>query len=249
MKKSWFILLTALLVLALSFLNTGKNKHQFDDSYINDLNEMTASLVKDDVTKPFCSGVFINEHDVLTAKHCLIKNDQTLIFLERGIGEVEDEDFVKNVNISTYSDSKSSRGKSANAKVLKMGHTDIALLRFSNQKLNHNVARLTSKNPNVGMPVGIVGHPVGLGWSFTKGHVGFEPRFDVDMLSNKRTMYTQIDSSITFGNSGCGVFDERKNLIGITSVVMENAANISFIIHITEVKKFLKEAGVRFFED
>jgi S1-C subfamily serine protease len=108
---------------------------------------------------------------------------------------------------------------------------DLALLRVKLPPA-HEVAELSS--PSVGQNVQTMGHPLGLWWSYSAGHVA-AIRYDAD----EDMWEVQATAPISPGNSGGGLFDEDGNLLGIAHTYMPRGENVNFFIHSTYVKQLI----------
>ena len=88
-----------------------------------------------------------------------------------------------------------------------------------------------------GIPIFVIGHPEGLKYSLSTG-----------IVSRLRDSVVQISASVSPGNSGGPVYDDRGNLVGIVSSMVDkslspNAENLSFAV---QADAFLHETGWQF---
>ncbi len=88
------------------------------------------------------------------------------------------------------------------------GAEDLALLMARSPSIRWPVLAMQFATPRVGTAVFLIGHPLGLGWTVTRG-----------MISGQREIAglpaIQIDAGISPGNSGGPVLDEEGHLLGI----------------------------------
>lgn len=119
--------------------------------------------------------------------------------------------------------------------------TDVALLRVALPKGSALPAHLgDSDKLEIGQKVLAIGHPFGLGYSFSTGIVsGFGKLMDTNQETFQRAI--QTTAPINPGNSGGPLIDSDGRVIGINSTVMMQAQNISFAIPINTVKAILAE--------
>jgi serine protease Do len=119
--------------------------------------------------------------------------------------------------------------------------TDVALLRVTLPKGSALPAHLgDSDKLEIGQKVLAIGHPFGLGYSFSTGIVsGFGKLMDTNQEAFQRAI--QTTAPINPGNSGGPLVDSDGRVIGINSTVMMHAQNISFAIPINTVKAILAE--------
>lgn len=118
-------------------------------------------------------------------------------------------------------------GRSFPAKtILADSEEDLALLALSTGEVLLEVPPIADAWPNVGEEVYVIGHPMGLAWTVTRGIVSAHRRAGdgtrVDMI--------QTDASISPGNSGGPLLDVRGRVVGImtSKVVARGAGNVAF---------------------
>lgn len=118
-------------------------------------------------------------------------------------------------------------------------HLDLALLRVEGPAATW-VPFPIHRNamPEVGSDVYVIGHPLGLGWTVTRGVVSASRRAGE---VSERAMI-QTDASISPGNSGGPLLDREGNLVGLVVFKISGggAENIAFAIPASEIVEFLK---------
>lgn len=119
---------------------------------------------------------------------------------------------------STYDDTveepNEKKRKKRNAEVTFYDpETDVALLYTG--KSSQPYVRFTPRDPVIGEPVFAVGHPAGLTFSVTLGHVSTPCRF----VGDSGPCWLQADISIWGGSSGGGLYDGDGFMIGIASAM------------------------------
>src|SRR5260221_2892381 len=144
------------------------------------LQQKTVALVQTDEdgdVGAFCAGVWVSRDTILTAAHCvrvtLEVPDEMKELFPHGI----DFDPIGNdVSFLVYDDVKSAVSvaeknvKLKTAKVVAYDpNVDMALLHTSYD--NHMIAELARRNVHSGDSVNIVGHTIGLWWSYCNGTV------------------------------------------------------------------------------
>jgi S1-C subfamily serine protease len=101
--------------------------------------------------------------------------------------------------------------------------TDRCIIETQAMKL-HPIAGVRSyKDVLVGEKVFAVGNPSGLTATLSEGIVS-------GLRTQRGVRYVQTSAAISPGSSGGGLFDERGNLLGITSFKIEDAENLNFAI-------------------
>lgn len=166
-----------------------------------------------------CSGVVVSPHEILLANHCVDPQSD---------GIKLDKIWIRNFN-----------GRSQEAKVERTNPTvDLALLKV---KKSESPARLAN-SIKVGEDCWAVGMPLGLNFIVTKGiisHINFEHSYF------PKGSFFITDAAILPGNSGCGVWNSKGQLIGIASMSTSllgalGAVGLGFIVDIKTIRKFLK---------
>jgi S1-C subfamily serine protease len=205
------------------------------------LKDSTVALVQYvdelDVFKSYCSGVWINEDEFLTAYHCV------------AVEGVDENKLNKQVEFVTYSEIKNSLDVEKvkyRAKVIATDESsDLALLRYGGKdKLEHSVASLNKNDIYDGDFVEAVGHTVGAMYTYCAGWVSSSNRDYKGPLTEKVKLI-QVSMSIGPGNSGGGVYLDKK-LIGIVSFGNRRIFSIAFIIHRDVIREFLELNNIDF---
>lgn len=227
---------------------------------VDELKSNTVALVvrdKDGDINPFCSGVWVDKDVVLTADHCARAPVEILV-KEMAMGGKEDkvlEGQVQNLEDGfkiQYIVNNESTGVWREPKAL---HTlaivkhdkahDVALLKVVDPKdvPNHHIAPLADKEPALGEEVHVMGHPSGLTWTYVHGYVGAIREENFRPIK-KKGPFIQIVGSVWRGNSGGGVYNDNRELLGIASFLAP-APNESFFIHIETIRTFLGRPAPR----
>lgn len=119
--------------------------------------------------------------------------------------------------------------------------TDVALIRVVLPKGAAIPAHIgDSDKLEIGQKVLAIGHPFGLGYSFSTGIVsGFGKLMDTTQETFQRAI--QTTAPINPGNSGGPLIDSDGRVVGVNSTIMMQAQNISFAIPINTVKSIIAE--------
>jgi S1-C subfamily serine protease len=198
---------------------------------VNRIEDATVALVKPDEedggTIPYCSGVWIAEDKILTAKHCT----------DNGI----DVEGTKMVAYAAKSDPEG--GMHAGFVIADDEKEDVAVLRtLPKSTPRHTVARI-STDTWPGQKLHIVGHTMGLWWSYIEGVVS-STEVKVKNPSEKVPIMMQVSSPAWFGNSGGGAFNEAGELVGMCSWVSAKAPFLTFFVRPTTIRDFLSKHHV-----
>ncbi|CAN5889592.1 hypothetical protein BH23PLA1_BH23PLA1_25900 [soil metagenome] len=95
---------------------------------------------------------------------------------------------------------------------------DLAILRAPAPAEVEPVGWLPTDRILAGQEVFAVGNPVGLGWTYTRGVVS---ALRQERFGRRNVPIIQTDTSITYGNSGGGLYNARGELIGINSSIVD----------------------------
>jgi len=88
-----------------------------------------------------------------------------------------------------------------------------------------------------------IGHPEGLGWTFTSGMIS-QKRPDHSWPyanSTHRASVIQTQTPINEGNSGGPLFNKKKELIGVNTFTTAKAENLNFAVSVDDLKEFINE--------
>jgi S1-C subfamily serine protease len=180
--------------------------------------------------KPFCTGVWISDTEILTANHCIAHDD-------------EEEDAVGDKVHYTIISETLEIGEEPAA--IHLGYVkaqdllhDLALIKAVVAP-SHDSADLASEMPALGEHVYVVGHPKGLYWTYVEAAISAY-RVHMPWADGPNGPFVQVNGTVWYGNSGGGVFDSNGNLVGIASRLVR-VPEMSLFIHIDSVKKFIKE--------
>ena len=203
--------------------STAAQKNKSNVLEVEKLRQTTVAIVTNTLGLhiPSCSGVWVDADVVLTAAHCA------------------DDPDVPFVLISTLDDYAHDKVRPATI-LASDPEVDLALLTVDTTGLPpHPIARLSTQTPFPGNEVNIIGHTVGLDWTYSHGYVA-AIREDLsgpgDKLFKKAL---QISAPVWMGNSGGGAFDENGGLIGISSWVSKNGPHLAFFVHVDLIELFM----------
>lgn len=101
--------------------------------------------------------------------------------------------------------------------------TDRCIIQTKTMKLNPISGVRAYKDLAVGEKVFTVGNPSGYTATLAEGIVS-------GLRTEKGVNYVQTSAAISPGSSGGGLFDERGNLLGITTFMIEDSQNLNFAI-------------------
>ncbi|HUL72535.1 MAG TPA: trypsin-like peptidase domain-containing protein [Vicinamibacterales bacterium] len=119
---------------------------------------------------------------------------------------------------------------------------DVALIQISAKDPLPVAALGKSESLRVGEWVCAIGNPLGFDHSVTVGVVSFLGR---KVLDQSLDAMIQTDAAITFGNSGGPLINSRGQVVGITTAISAQAANIGFAVPIDQVVAVLPQLRER----
>jgi serine protease Do len=119
---------------------------------------------------------------------------------------------------------------------------DVALLRIAGGDRLPVVTLGDSGTLRPGQWVCAIGNPLGYVHSVTVGVVSFLGR---KLFDQSLDAYIQTDAAISLGNSGGPLIDAQGRVVGITTAVSAQAANIGFAIPISQVIPVLEQLRER----
>jgi serine protease Do len=119
---------------------------------------------------------------------------------------------------------------------------DVALIRIASADPLPVAPLGDSATLQVGQWVCAIGNPLGYVHSVTVGVVSFLGR---KLFDQTLDAYIQTDAAISLGNSGGPLIDTSGRVIGITTAVSSQAANIGFAVPISQVTTVLPQLRER----
>lgn len=195
----------------------------------------TVMLVDEDEdgnTSAYCSGVWINSEQILTAYHCIRDAEKDF---DQEVGDKVKVAYRDDYMLMDHADSVIK--ESHPAIVIKTSHEDdLALLKINNPYHKHGFALISSGEIIPGDQVVVVGHPIGFSYVWVPGTVVWSEYMERSNHHYSKTLF--ITSSAWFGNSGGAAFDMQGNVVGICSFLVRGP-QMTFFVHRDEIVKFL----------
>ena len=211
---------------------------------VEGINDSTVALVMGPTGEklPYCAGVWLDKQYILTAGHCVHSiarehDSETEDESEDSVGTI-----VSFINHGDLVDGEIPDETFSSAVVKKLDkRLDLALLENIGVTSKHSFVNISRKDARVGENTHIVGHPVGIFWTYTRGVVAsVRKMYGPEIVPNaEKVKIIQMSAPVWAGNSGGGAFSSDGELIGICSFITLKAPNIGFFIHKDEIKDFI----------
>lgn len=185
--------------------------------------DATVALVSDE-GRSFCTGVFVDSGEVLTAAHCVEDENEVLVALQEDLDEQHGRRFRSAYRFD----------------VLAVDTVqDVAVLASRSRNLpEHGALSVAVRPPHAGAPVMAVGHPLGLTYTVTMGVVSAPSRWE-ENPDGSRQHWTQVSSPVFFGNSGGPVVNSRGQIVGICSFLAVTP-HLGGVVHVDEIRRILE---------
>ena len=190
---------------------------------------------------PYCAGVWLDDYHIITAYHCASVQENGDNYADSIIGNrisyISALDAFRNGVIATEF-----KTRRAAVVISADQNIDLALIKILGKASYHININSYRGQPRIGDKIHVIGHTAGMTYSYTKGHIA-SIRLAQPYYANRKIKLLQIDASIYRGNSGGGVFDDRGNLLGISSFLLLES-NVAFFIHRDEIINFLNKSKI-----
>ena len=175
------------------------------------------------------TGFFISKNQIVTNHHVVTDDNDVLS---------TDKIYVKQFQ----QERKSSEGR-----VFLDKSRDIAILTLDNITANKGSLSFSAETPRQAEEVGALGHPKGLGYSFTIGRVS---AIRPSIFEGDEGKWIQHDAAISPGNSGGPLLNQRGEVVGMNTFIYfgggeVKGSNLNFAISSEDILEMLKQANRR----
>lgn len=178
--------------------------------------ELPKRTPKEHVERGTGSGFIINnEGDIITNAHVVDGADRVTVILKDG--------------------------RKLDGKVLgKDTLTDVAVVKVTSNNLPV-VSIGSSQNLQPGEWAIAIGNPLGLDNTVTAGIISALGRSSGDIGVDKRVSFIQTDAAINPGNSGGPLLNQRGEVIGVNTAIIQGAQGLGFAIPIETAQRIAKQ--------
>ena len=222
---------------------------------VSHLQESSVALVQKSSEKKYsayCTGVWIRKNVILTAYHCaeagVMKPEEMIVSQLFGMSLPQETFLNRDLTFSTHKQAKRDKKFSfiksthvSKGKIVAVSKDrDLALIVTDDVKSRYNVSAISDDKLLAGEALHIMGHTIGLLYSYSQGTIAGE-RVESVVQGDEPVKLIQVSGQVWKGNSGGGAFDSKGRLVGICSFLVRGPSHISFFIHRDEITSFIKE--------
>jgi S1-C subfamily serine protease len=182
----------------------------------------TVAIIRDDGVA-FCSGAWLDNNRVLTARHCVDEGNQYRV------GAYWDYDYLTNTWRNTYAFELD--------RVSKVD--DVAILRQMEpaETIPHTNLPVLRRHPLVGERVFAIGAPMGFGYYHSEGRVIAPMRVGAIRPFDR---WTQHSAPTHPGMSGGPVLTEDGEILCITSFILWRKPTLSGCVHVDAIHELVE---------
>jgi S1-C subfamily serine protease len=211
-------------------------------SLITHLNKSTVAILDGSVydIEVMCTGIWVNQSYFVTAKHCVTDEiDDEIAPMGKLIPFKTFNEAHLNIPEPMQDLDDVSFGMVAGFNL----ESDLALVLSIDENLKHDYVSIYEDEIFQGQQVHIVGHPMGVEYSYVPGTVS-QVRMWKTSLEEQKVVHI---TALTFaGNSGSGVVNNDGELLAIISFSFRRIPGMKFGIHRDEIIKLLKDNHIEY---
>lgn len=201
---------------------------------------------------PYCTGVWVSKDTVLTAEHCVDDIGRPKVDPIAALQALLDgtpppvppawSPVGQPVMYSVQGDiTPKSKAWHRSHVVAVDTYSDLVLLKVD-EPGDHPIAYLSANVIHDGDELHLIGHTVGLWWTYKHGYVSSH-RPDHIGNDEKPHNMLQVSAPGFFGDSGGGVFDVEGNLVAMSDTIIK-VPSVVFCVHRDVLRGFLEHNQV-----
>ncbi len=212
---------------------SGPPKSAEGPKLVRELSHETVALImhEDGHVWPFCSGVWVSDHTILTAAHCA----EAAVVEEKDAITAQIEYIVQ----GEVTGRKTEPSMVHMASVLRLDTThDLALLSAPGAS-QHLIVHLAEQAPEPGESLHMIGHAAGFYWTYAHG--AMSGTWEEINSPGREGPWYQVTAPLAKGMSGSGAFTDDGNLVGILSSLSPTVPEMSFYVPLATVRRFLTQ--------
>lgn len=244
--RNFFFFMCFAVIFAVSCVQAASNSTAnvrtipADQDRLNQLMSATVGFVLEDHGKvnsvPFCTGFFINNDVIATAAHCFRPSTNVQINGQEYLIRSSENVVGKNVNFiykREYDESVDLADIDAHFGTIIALDSEHDLVLVISHERSSNFIHLANQPPGIGEKVYAIGHPRGLGWTFSEGIVSRS------LIQNGRIMVIQATTLLSGGCSGGPLLNAQGEVIAVADAFINNLPHLGIFIGNHYIKEML----------
>ena len=250
--RNFFFFLCFAVIFAVSCVQASSNSTAntstipANQDRLNQLMSATVGFVIEDNGKvnsvPYCTGFFVNNDVIATAAHCFLSSVNIEINgREHRIRSSEDivSQKVNFIFKREYDSSVRLSDIDAHFGTIIAVDLEHDLVLVISHERSTNFIRLASQPPGIGEKVYAIGHPRGLGWTFSEGIVSRS------LIQNGHIMIIQATTLLSGGCSGGPLLNAHGEVIAVADAFINNLPHLGIFIGNHYIKEMLNAQARR----
>lgn len=217
--------------------------HEINVPLVQHVTDSTVALVSKDIDgdlMSYCTGVWINHNHIVTAKHCVANDDDSITIGQQILYQTKAEQTGKSpINGSDVA---------YTAKIVAHGElSDVAVLKVEDN-LSHGIVSIYKGQIPQGLKVYVMGHPNGLMYTYTEGIVSGIRTMKVYFSDEGEVHYiVHIQVPAAGGSSGGPAITANGELVAISTFINRGIPGNLFSTHKDKIIGVLEANGIAYY--